>query len=190
MPTIIRDEIEVISSKKAERLAAAGMLGIALIFLGYALLTPGMVSWIKEHGGIKIHLIFLPPFFLQKILGATFAFLLAWQGISLWRTSADGKFIMAINRDGIRTPEYLIFWDEVREVHFYKDGYLFYLLDDTHNSISASGSAIHRDIVLEVVKKVKPDHVRLEYFDKELPSIVPKLAPLTAAAALASLLNS
>nr|WP_321440106.1 hypothetical protein [uncultured Hyphomonas sp.] len=190
MPQIIRDEIEVVSSKKAGRLAAAGIVAISLLFLCYTLLTPDMIEWLKAEGGFKTRLFFLPPFIIQKMLGAAFTLGFALQGILFWQNSADGRFIMAINREGIRTAEHLISWEAVREVHFYKNGYLFYLLDDTHYSIGATGSGVHRDIVLEVVKKVKPDHVRLEYFDGELPSVAPKLAPIAAMGALATLMNT
>lgn len=187
MPKLIKEEIEVVSSRKAERLVATGAFIAAALALSYALLTPELISYLEAHGGFKARLLFLPPFLIQKFLGVAFALGYAVYGIFLWRRSADRRLIMTINREGIRTATHLISWEEVREVHFYKNGYLFYLLDDTHSSIKAAGSGIHRDLVLEVVKAVKPAHVRIEYFNHELPSVAPKLAPFVAAGVLANM---
>lgn len=189
MPKLLKEEIEVVSSKKAERMLAAGAFMVALLFLAYTSLTPEAIAFLEDRGGAKARLLFWPPFFLQKVLGVLFTLLFTWQGISLWRKSADGRFIMLINREGIRTSTHIISWDEVREVHFYSNGYLFYLLDDTHSSIKATGSAIHRDSVLDVVKAVKPEHVRIEYFSRDLPTIAPKLAPFVAAGVLTGMIS-
>lgn len=158
----IPDEITVLSSRSAGRKYALTFFAGVLIMLVYVFLPPQWTDFLREHAYGRSKWLFGPTFVVQKIIGLALLVLFAGLGALFWKTAEDGKEILHVSPEGVRLSDKMLHWQEISEMMFGEEKYIIYT-NDLKYEVPAIGAGTHRDEVLEVVKKVKPSSVRLDY---------------------------
>ena len=158
----IREEISVLSSRSAGRKYAITFFAMVLVVLVYVALPPQWTDLLREHAYGRAKWLFGPSYSVQKIIGLALLVLFGGLGAFFWRNAEDGKEILHVSREGVRISGETLPWPEISEMMFGEEKYVIKTNGLTIEA-SAIGAGTHRDEVLEVVKKVKPSTVRLDY---------------------------